>query len=214
MAYPLGRGVRLEVQNVVGTAKTISAITLASPGVATSTAHGLTAGTVGFISGISGMVQLEGQAIRVTAPSTNDFTLQKVKTTDYAAMTGTCSFFPITSWNTIGSATSVQVGGGDSADVDQTTLIDDLTQLSAGLLAAQTVSVSQFSNFESAAMLKVAEAALDQTDLVFRLTLKDGQQRVWRGTPSLPGEDMSVGATGTGQFSIKVVGRVIFLPAV
>ena len=43
----IGRGVRVEVGKTEGSAKTVTAITLADPGVATSTAHGLTTKSVG-----------------------------------------------------------------------------------------------------------------------------------------------------------------------
>ena len=82
MGTPLiGRGVRVEVQKTVAAAKTITAISLANPGVATSTAHALADGTVGFLDAVAGMVNLDGQAIRIDAPAANTFELQGVETT-------------------------------------------------------------------------------------------------------------------------------------
>lgn len=213
MPYPIGRGVTVEVEATTAATKNISAITQASPGVATSTAHGLTNGTIAYLTSVEGMVQLEGQAISVDAPATDTFALENISTAAFPAFSGTTVCTPIATWSTLGNATSVSVGGGDSADVDQTTLIDDLQQVSAGLLAAQTVTIGGFSNFQSAAMLAIQNAAFAQTPLVFRVTLKDGQRRIFRGVPSLPNEDLQVGQTATGQFGVKVTGRVVFLPA-
>jgi hypothetical protein len=75
------------------------------------------------------------------------------------------------------------------------------------------VTISGFSAAQSAAMLRVTQSAFDQTPLTFRVTLKDGQRRVFRGIPALPNEDASVGQSLTGQFSVRVIGRVLFLAA-
>ena len=44
-----------------GSAKTITAITKANPAVVTSTAHGLTDGTVVTISSVAGMTEINGK---------------------------------------------------------------------------------------------------------------------------------------------------------
>jgi hypothetical protein len=212
MAYPILRGVRAEVQATTSATKSVTAVTQADPGVATSTSHGMANGTVGYFTGVTGMVQLEGQAIRVANTATNSFDLEKLKTTAFPAFTGTATFTPIATWNTIGHATGYQIGGGDANDIDQTTIIDDIEQLVPGILSAQTVTISGFSNMQSSAMLAINQAAIDQTALVFRVTLKDNQQRVFRGIPSLSGEGGDVGQSLTGSFTVRVSGRVMFLP--
>lgn len=215
MPYPIGRGVKLEVENALTTAKTVSAVTLADPGVATASAtHSMTDGTVGYFTGVSGMVNLEGQAVRISSASAAVFTLLKFKTSTFPAFTGTCSFTPINTWHTIGAANAYQIAGGEAPQIDESVLLDEIAQNTPGLLPAQTVSITGFSNFESAGMIKIVQAALDSTALTFRVTLKDGQQRVFRGVPSLPGEDMSVGASATGQFTVLVKGRVLYLPVI
>lgn len=211
--YPIGRGVRLEVNNVIGSAKTVSAITAANPGVVTSTSHALAAGSVGYLSGVTGMTALEGQAVRVDDPVTNEFELELIDTTDLGTFSGTCSFFPVTSWHTVGNAIDVNTTGGQSADVDESVLLDDLQQLAAGPLSAQQVQVSSRSAFQTAAMLAIEAAAFAGDALVWRVTLKDGQQRVFRGTPSVPDENIGLGQSVTSGFSIKVTGRVVRLPA-
>jgi tRNA(Leu) C34 or U34 (ribose-2'-O)-methylase TrmL len=76
--YPIARGVRLEVENALAAAKTVSAVTAANPAAVTSTSHAMTAGTIGFFSGVSGMVMLEGQAASVQGVSTNAFNAEGV----------------------------------------------------------------------------------------------------------------------------------------
>jgi len=210
--YPIARGVRLEVENALAAAKTVSAVTAANPAAVTSTSHGLTAGTIGYFSGVSGMVMLEGQAASVQGVSTNAFNAEGLSTASSPAFSGTCSFTPVSSWHTLGHATQYSIGGGDANDVDQTTLIDDIQQLTPGLLSAQTVQITGLSAAQTAGMIKCAQAAFDQTALVFRITLKDGQRRVFRAIPALPNEDGSVGQSISGAFSLRVIGRVLLLP--
>lgn len=57
------------------TAKTITAITSAAPGVFTSVAHGFTNGRVVYLSGITGMTALNGKYYRVASVTANTFQL-------------------------------------------------------------------------------------------------------------------------------------------
>lgn len=50
--------------------------------------------------------------------------------------------------------------------------------------------------------------------MVFRITTKNGARRIFRGQPSLFGEDVQQGALGTGSFSVTVKGQVLRLAAV
>ena len=60
----------------------------------------------------------------------------------------------------------------------------------------------------------VYAAALSQGYMVFRITTKNGARRIFRGQPSLFGEDVQQGALGTGSFSVTVKGQVLRLAAV
>lgn len=211
MTTIIGRGVRVEVQKTLGTAKVISAITKANPGVASSTAHALTAGTVGFLSSVEGMVQLEGMAGRVApSPGTDSFGLQSLNTTNFPDFSGSALFTPVTAWDTLGEATGFSIGGGEAEKLDDTALIHDVKQELPGLQAAQTVTINiNAQTVPSVAMATIEDAARDAADLVFRVTYKDGAVRCFRGSPSLPGEDVQKGALGTGSFSVTVKGFVI-----
>ena len=101
MTTVIGRGVRVEIGTTEGSAKTVSAITGANPGVATSTAHGLLTKSVGYFTGVEGMVQLEGQAARLGTVATDTFALEDIKTTAYGTFSGSADFIPITAWSTL-----------------------------------------------------------------------------------------------------------------
>lgn len=211
MTAIIGRGVRVEIGSTEGTAVSVSAVTLANPGVATSTSHGLATKSVGYFkdSGTgaltTGMTQLTGQAVRLGAVATNTFALEDIETTNYTAWSGTADFVPITAWSTVTPVASYSIGGGEADPLDTTVLLDDIRQLENGLLAAQVVTLGlKPETVSGTAMAAIRRAARNNSALVWRITLKTGDVRVFRGTPSLPGEDVQQGQVGTGQITVTV----------
>jgi hypothetical protein len=202
----IGRGVRVEVGKTEGAAKTVTAITLANPGVATSSAHGLAAKSVGYFLNVAGMVNIEGQAVRLGTTDTNTFQLEDIDTTSYPAFTSG-TFVPVTAWSTLASATSISEGGGDADKLNVTRLLDNIRQERNGLLAAETISIGLVAeSLASEALQLVRRAARTSSLLVFRVTWNNGDVLVWRGEPSKPGRDVQQGQAGTGNITVTVKG--------
>jgi len=209
MAFLKGRGVRVEVALTYSAAKTVSAVTAANPGVATSTTHGLANGAVGYFSGVSGMVQLEGQATRVYNQATSAFDLQGLNTANYTAFSGTCSYTPVATWGTLAECDSYDLGGGSADKLDVTCLLDTIKQEENGNLAAQSVTLNiKSTDVPSTAMAFLEAAAQSGTSVIIRITAATGAVRVFRGEPSLPSESLSTGAVGTGSLQLSVKGVV------
>lgn len=214
MAFVKGRGIKVEVALTSAATKSVSAITKASPGVATSTAHGLTADTIGVFSAVGGMVQLEGQAVRVKNVAANTFELQGLNTSTYSDFSGTATLTPVATWSTLAECDSYDIGGGASADLDVTCLIDVIEQLESGNLAAQSFSLTiKSTDAPSAAMQALEAAAMSGSQKAMRITLPGGAVRVLNGEPSLSGESVSTGQVGSGTLSVKVKGIVLKLAA-
>lgn len=210
MPYVKGRGVTVQMAATYGSAKSVTAVTKANPGVATSTSHGMTNGTVGYFSGVSGMAQLEGQAVKIANVATNTFELAGLNTTGYADFTGSCSFTPVATWHTLAEATSYEIGVGESEKLDMTTLLDIVKKEESGLLAPQSVSINLLAvDVPTTAMAAVIAAAQAGAKHVFRILLPGGATRVWYGEPSIPGESVDRGAVGTGSISVTVSGFVL-----
>lgn len=208
MALIIGRGVRVEVAKTYGAAKAVTAVTLAKPGVATSAAHGLANKSAGYFDAVNGMAQLDGQAVRIANQATNTFELENIDTTNYPAFTGG-NFIPVTAWSTLGSSTGYQAGGGDAEKLDATTLLDDIKQEVNGLLAAQTVTIPINSeDVNSEALAIVEDAARASAYVVFRITYKTGATRIFRGQPSMPGENVQKSQIATGSFNVTVKGFI------
>jgi hypothetical protein len=208
MTTAVGRNVRVEVGLTYSAAKTVTAVTKAMPGQATSSAHGLANGSVGYWSVPAGMVELDTQASRVYNQAANTFDIQGVDTTNYGTFTAG-TFIPVATLGTLAEAAGYEIGGGAANALDDTKLLDAKTRNFNGLLAAQNVNLTiKNQTVNSAVMDFIESAAKNLVSLVWRFTLHNGDVRVFRGTPSLPGESLQSGALASGQFTILVDGWV------
>lgn len=205
------RNVKLEVALTYSAAKTVTAVTLASPGVATSSAHGMANGTVGYWTATGGgMPQVDGQATRVYNQATNTFELQSLDTTSFSAW-ASGTFTPVATWGTLSEMTEFSYGGGAAEQLDDTKSLDIVEQVLFGPLAADTAQVGVLSQtYSGTAMAFIESAAINQAYCVFRVTIgQDGAVRVLRGMPSRPGENFQRKQLATGSFQIAVKGMVL-----
>ncbi len=207
-----GRRVRVDIATTFVTGVAISALTQANPGVAASVAHGVTAGAIGYIDSVEGMTPLEGQAVRLSSVVTDAFSLESIDTTNMPAFTGTALFHRASAWVTLDKATSYEVPEGAADKLDPTTLLDDRRREENGLLSAQGINIALLAEtVNGAAVALVVAAAKNDTDLLFRITLKNGDIRLLRGVPSLPGESVQLGQLGTSGFSVSIKGDMLKL---
>lgn len=214
MSNVKGRNVRIEVATTFGAPKSITAVSNANPGIATSVAHGLADGTAGFLEAMSGMEQLNDQAARVDAPATDTFALQGLNTTSVGTFVGPGTFTPATAWLTIAEATAYDIGGGAGNKLDATRLIDNIKQEDQGDLAAQTLNIKLLAQtVPSSALLALEAIAQAVGKALVRVTFSDGAVRLAYGEPSMSGESVSQGALGTGSIDFTVKGYVLKLAA-
>jgi hypothetical protein len=210
----LGSGVKVEIGYTEGAAVTISAVSLASPAVASKAAHGLAVGSAGYFTDVTGMDPLDGQAARVGSagsPSADNFGLEDLDTTSFPAFTAG-SFVPVTAWSTLSQSTQYQLGGGAGKTEDVGTLIDTREKLLTIKNAAETVTIDIRSlKVDNQALAKIRSVARNLGFMVFRITMPGGAQRLFRGQPSIPGESVQQGATGTGQLSVTIRGQILYL---
>lgn len=207
MPTAIGRNVKLEIALTFATAKNVTGITQASPGVATSSAHGLANGTVGYWAVPAGMVQLDGMATRVYNQATNTFELQGLSTSSFSAFSGTPTFTPVATWGLVSEAIGYTIGGAGADQLDDSKLSDVVKQILFGLPGADVITVDLLSQtYNSAVMQAIEDAALATSYIVGRITLHDGSVRVFRGVPSRPGESLSRSQLATGQFQIAAKG--------
>ena len=114
MAVTLPNGTKTHIASTYASAITITALTNASPPVATAAAHGLADGTIVEIN--SGWSGIDGRLARVANGDTNTFELEGLDTSDtskYEAGQGIGSVRAITAWTEITQITNQQAAGGE-----------------------------------------------------------------------------------------------------
>lgn len=218
-----GSGVKVEIGLTEGATKTINSVSLSSPGIARSPTHGLAIGSAGYFDDVLGMDPLDGQASYVGSggsPTADEFSLVDINTTNFPAFTSGI-FVPIATWSTLSQSTKYGLGGGAPKTEDVGTLIDTREKLLLIKNAAETVTIDvRALKDDNQAMAKIRSVARELGSLVFRITHRPdgsetvGAQRIFRGQPSIPGEDLTQGGTGTGQMTVTVTGQVCYIPAV
>lgn len=213
MSNVKGRGIRVEVALTFAAAIAVDSVSQATVGVATETAHGLANNAVGFFSAVSGMVQLEDQAIRVKNVAANTFELQGLNTSLYSAYVSG-NFTPAATFGTLGESTSYSIPDANTEDLDATTLLDVIDVIDAGNMAAQPLTLNVLAKeVLSTAMAFIEAAARTGTKILVRITLQQGAVRLYYGVPSAPGEDVQAKQLGKGSLSVKGRGFLLKLPA-
>ncbi len=112
--------VAIAMQSAIGSDLTITGITKANPGVATSVAHGLANGDYVYLE-VLGMAQLNGRVARVANKADDTFQLEGIDTTNFDTFTsGTAQ--KLTFGTSITTATTLSASGGDFDFIDTTTV--------------------------------------------------------------------------------------------
>lgn len=172
----IGTNMTVAVESVAEVAYTnISSITKADPGVVTTaTAHGLTTGDVLKFAASAGMVELDGQLVRITTSATDVFALESLDTTDYSTFTAG-SYQEISAWHTLSNAQSATMPDGAPAKIDITTLIDKSKQYAYGLADAPDGSISGLYDPANAGVVAIKAATKSNSPLAFRIAWAGGQ---------------------------------------
>ena len=165
------KNVDVKMQSALAAAKTITAITKASPAVVSCTAHGYSNGDIVFVLA-EGMFQVDARVFRVSGVTTDSFKLEGEDSTqfdDFIAGTVAKS----TLGTTITTATTISSSGGDFAMIDKTTIHQNTRSEMPGLPNAINYSMEHIWD-PSDAGLKAMKVASDlQQRRVFRFTIGD-----------------------------------------
>lgn len=170
-------GVALE--SARGGALTVTAITKANPGVATSTAHGLLDGDYVLLV-VAGMTQVNGRVFRVAGKTTDTFQLEGENTTNYDTFT-TGSAYKITYGTTISTLTGLSASGGEVALIDATTIHDTVQVQVPGVASAATYSFESIWDVSDAGLVALKAASIAKSQKALRFTFANGQKVVFIG---------------------------------
>ena len=185
MADPkLWSNVMVSFESAAAAADTITAITQANPGVATSTAHGIVNGDYVKLT-IQGMSQVDGRVVRAANITANTFELEGVDTTSFDAFSsGTAEV--VTFGTTIGTIRGLSASGGDPNFIDVTTIHDNVAKQIPGLASAISYSTENIWDVSDAALLAMKSASDTQAQKAMKFTYADGQIMVFNGYISAP----------------------------
>lgn len=170
--------VAIAMQSALGGALTISGITKAAPGVVTSNAHGLSNGDY-VVMNVLGMRQINDRVFRVCNSATNTIQLEDVSggtgidTTNFDTFSsGTMQ--KITYGNSITTATSMNVSGGNFDMLDATTIHDNQKIVVPGLPAETKFEFDNIWDPTDAGQVAMKTASDAQAKRAFKITFGTG----------------------------------------
>jgi hypothetical protein len=183
------KNVAVAMQSALAAAKTITAITKASPGVASSVAHGYANGDFVYLS-VSGMFQLNEKVVRVAGVAADTFQLEGVDTTLFDTFTsGTAE--KITFGTSITTATNITASGGGFEFIPTTTIHSNVNTSIPGLPEASNFTMDHIHDISDAGLLAMKAASDVQARRAFKFTWGSGGQIMvfagYVGASLLPG---------------------------
>jgi hypothetical protein len=164
--------VAIAMQSALASPKTITAISLANPGVASSTSHGYSNGDYVLLSA-QGMYQVDSKVVRVASVATDTFALEGVDTTLFSAFSsGTAK--KITFGTSITTALTMSTSGGTFAFLDTTTIHVNAKSQVPGLPDAATFTFDNIWDPTDAGQIAMKAATDSQSAAAFRFTFGSG----------------------------------------
>jgi hypothetical protein len=172
-------GVAVAMQSAIAAIKTITAITLANPGVVTSASHGYSNGDF-VVLDVLGMSQVDGRVFRVASVATDTFALEGENTTAFDAFTsGTAQ--KLTFGTTINTFTGVSGSGGDFSFIDTTTIHDLVKSQIPGIANPLSFSFDSIWDVADTGLIAMKSASDSQAQRAFKFTFSSGQKIVFMG---------------------------------
>ena len=183
------KNVAVAMQSALAAAKTITAITKASPGVVTSTAHGYSNGETVYLT-VLGMWQINDKPVRVANVTANTFELEGVDTTLFDTFTsGTAE--KATLGTSITTATSITASGGSFEFLDATTIHGNARAVLPGLPEETKFEMEHIWDPTDAGLAAMKAASDAQARRVFQFTFGTGGKKMmfagYVGASLLPG---------------------------
>ncbi|MDM0041880.1 phage tail protein [Variovorax sp. J22R193] len=179
----------LSISSAFGSALTVSAITNANPGVASSTAHGLSDGDIVLAS--SGWTDLNDRPVRVAGSVTNAFNLEgfdTTSTTRFPAGAGVGTVKEVTSFVAFSQVTDVQTAGGEQQYFQWVYLEDGLQRQKPTFKNARSMTVLLDYDNALAWYTTLLAHDLSGDTQVLRAALPNGKVFYWSVVVGFDGE--------------------------
>lgn len=199
------KNVAVSVQSVIASAKTITGITKANPGVVTVAGHGYVNGDIIYHE-VDGMYQLNEKPVRVANALTDTYELEGIDTTNFDDFTsGTAA--KVTLGTSITTATTISASGGDFDFVDVTTIHDNTRKQIPGLPGAISYQMEHIWDAGDAGLLAMKAASDNQSKRVIKFQFGSGGKVVYFagyvGCSMLPGGQAQDKVTTSAVFTMN-----------
>jgi hypothetical protein len=204
MGVKLPNGILFALATAYDAADTVSAVTNASPAVATTSAsHGIATGD--YLQVNSGWARLDQRIVRAAAASGSTLTYEGIDSSDtnvFPAGTGIGSVLRINTWQQISQVLDASTSGGDMQFANYSFLENDFEAQLPTQASAMSIKL-QLADDPSLAGYIALKAAADARALrALRATMPDGSKLLYNGyvsfneTPSMTkNQVMAVTAT-------------------
>jgi hypothetical protein len=203
MAARLPDGSTVFLATTYASAKTITAITNANPGVASSTAHGYS--NADLLEITSGWSKLTNRIVRVSGSVADAFNLEGIDTSDttaYPAAGGAGSSRKITAFTQINQIMGFTTSGGDQQFANFSFMEDDFERQLPTITSAQSLQFEIADDPSLAGYIALKAAGEARATRALKLVLPDNSLILYNGivsfneTPTLnKGQVMVVKAT-------------------
>ena len=186
MTARLPDGAIVSIATTMGTAKTVSAITNAATGVATSTSHGFTDGDLVIMS--SGWSNLDNRIVRVDNSATNAFDIEGIdtsSTTLFPAGSGTGTATEITAFTQLTQIMGFSTSGGDQQFATYSFLEQSFETQIPTISSAQTITIDIADDPTLAGYIAIKAAAAARATRGLKIAMPDGSFILYYGYVSL-----------------------------
>lgn len=189
------QNVDVDVQSALGSPITLTAITNASTGVASATAHGLSNGDYGILSA-QGMREVHEMVVRVANKTNDTFELEGVNTTSFGVFTSG-TFTKVTFGTSLATIIGITASGGEPQTEDETTVHDDVEVLAVTRLSAFQMVMDSLWDPADAGLIALKGASDSKTTRAVRIGFANGKKLAVQG-------NIACGMIPTGQAPGKV----------
>lgn len=211
MAAKLPDGAIVSMSSTEGSAKTVSAITNAATGVATSTTNGFTDGDVVIMS--SGWSNLNNRVVRIANAAADAFDLEGIvtsSTTLFPVGSGTGTATEITGFTQIAQIMGFTTSGGDQQYVNYSFLEQNFETQIPTIFSAQSITIDIADDPSLAGYVALAAASHARAIRALKIALPDGSTIFYYGYVSLnETPTVSKGAVMTCKATFSLLGRPV-----
>ena len=214
-----GLGSKLYLQQIspstIPASRSITGITKANTAVITSAAHGLVDGMQVSISGVVGMVEINGSFMTANVTATT-FSLVNldgavVNSSNFGAYVSGGSVMPVT-YLPITEARNIHFSDAQTPEIDVTTLNSTSKEYLVGLQDAGEFSLEMNYVPFDPAIVEMRAAKLDAKVRAFRIDFPDGSVFAFRGfIRSVPFQTDYQSAM-SGSATVKITGATVWMP--